>query len=296
MAKYPELQGAPAKCLNTSPMTINALKIRAPYGSTDVAMVEQPAIVNMGWQEIDGKSAWNLFTSFWQKEDQDAKKGVGWQSGVEMQALDKLKQLANNVIDKKSKYEAQARPKIVSLAKAAKNQLNAIVAEYDVWSAKGFTGKSPYGIQSLSLTRSEKEIQDMLARDEGPIWPAQRREARKKIRTAWDKALRFLWCAVYAANQSKAYLENQKISLEGVVIGAKKVGPVLSAKKVVPKRAVRKVTLVPTSAEPDFVPGMEEEEEEEVVVEEVEEKPKKKKGMGLVIVGAAAVALLAMKR
>ena len=130
--------------------------------------------------------------------------------------------------------------------------------------------------------------------DHGQIWPTQRREDRKKIRKAWDKALRFLWCAVYAANQSKAYLKNKELF---VPLDIKRVAKKLDIKRVVKKLEVKKVSLIPVSQEPDFVPGMPPPEEEEIVEEEiVEEKPKKKKGMGLMIVGAAAVALLAMKK
>ena len=302
MAKYPELEGAPKKCLNTSPMTIDPLKIRAPYGKVDNAEVLQPGIVSIDWEKIDGVSPWELFTSFWQGKNQDENKGIGWQSGAELKALDKLLKLANNIIDKKDKYESNSRSKIVNLAKAAKAQLKFIADRYDVWNNKGFSGKSPYGIQWLSLYRTEAEIKAKLARDEGHIWPHQRREDRKKIRKAWDKALRFLWCAVYGANQSKVYLENKS---QFKAIPKKKILTPLETKKVasIPKRLqVKKVTLIPATQEPDFVPGMpmpEEEEvieEEEFIEEEIVERPKKKKGMGLVIVGAAAVALLAMKK
>jgi hypothetical protein len=98
---------------------------------------------------------------------------------------------------------------------------------------------------------------------------------------------------VYGANQSKAYLKNKELATEGLVLKGAIVMPTLKAKRV-----VKKVVLIPTTAEPDFVPGMPMPEEEGEVVEEepVVEKPKKKKGMGLVIAVAAAVALLAMKR
>ncbi len=295
MAKYPELEGAPSKCLNTSPMTIDALKIRAPFGKVDKAEILQPAIVSTDWAAVDGVSAWDLFTKFWQKKSQDPG-GVGWQLGAELKALSKLLKLANNLIDKKDRYEDNSRAKIVSLAQAAKAQLNFIANQYAIWDGKGFPGKSPYGIQSLSLYRTENEIKARLDPDyeAGAIWPSQRRDARKQIRKAWDKALRFLWCAVYAANQSKAYLKNkEEWDKDGGGIPPK-LTPKLAPKK---SKFTTTLKMAPVTQEPDFDPGMPIPEDEEIIEEEiVEEKPKKKKGMGLMIVGAAAVALLAMKK
>lgn len=303
MAKYPELEGAPRKCLNTSPMTIDPLKIRAPFGSIDNAEVNQRGIVDIDWSKVDGVSPWDLFNSLWQGKNQDANKGIGWQSGAELKVLDKLKNLANNIIDKKDKYESKSRNKIVNLAKAAKAQLKLIGDRYQAWDNKAYEGKS--GIVRLSLRWTEGEIKSWLKRDEGHIWPAQRQSDRREIRTAWDKALRFLWCAVYAANQSKAYLENKKQMPKATVKGIKvPVRATVKGLKVPARATVKKVSLIPTTEEPQFVPGMPMPEEEEIIEEEIIEEepmeepapPKKKKGMGLVIVGAAAVALLAMKK
>jgi hypothetical protein len=274
-------------------MTVDPIKIRAPYEKTDKTEIEQPAIVSMDWSPVDGVSSWELFTKFWQGKKQDPD-GVGWQSGAEMMALDRLIKLANNIIDKKSRYEAASRSKIVDLAKAAKTQLIYISSRYDHWHNRGLPAKAPYSPQRLSLYRSKADIDQYLdpKRDYGLWWPVRDAE-RARVRKAWDKALRFLWCAVYGANQSKAYLKNKELATEGLVLKGAIVMPTLKAKRV-----VKKVVLIPTTAEPDFVPGMPMPEEEGEVVEEepVVEKPKKKKGMGLVIAVAAAVALLAMKR
>lgn len=298
MAKYPELKGAPSKCLSTSPMSIDALKIRAPYGKTDKAVIEQAGIVSVSWPQVDGRSAWDVFNGFWQGKDQDDDKGVGWQSGAEMMTLDKMGALGESLVNKNAKYEAKARPKIVSLANAALAQLNFIASEYKRWDGIAFPGKQGYAqFQPLSLFRTESEIRSMTGNKE-QIWAAQRIDSRRKIQQAWDKALRFLWCAVYAANQSKAYLKNQELSMQGVVLKAPPTQVNIKAAKSIPAVSVKKVTLIPTTEEPEFQPGMPEEPEEEIVEEEeiIEEKPKKKKNTGLLIAGAAAVALLAMKK
>lgn len=290
MAKYPELEGAPSRCLNTSPMTIDPLKVRAPYGSTDSAQVMQPAIVSMDWEHVDGVSAHDMFTKFWQNKKQDPD-GIGWQSGAEMMTLDKLLRLANNVIDRRDKYTNESRNKIVDLAKAAKQQLNYIADRYAFWHGRGLAAKAPYGPQTLALHRSTEDIRQYLdpKREYGLWWPGRDAD-RGRIRKAWDKALRFLWCAVYGANQSKVYLENKKMAPKAATL---KVQP----KSAVFKAPVKKtVLLIPTTAEPDFTPGMEMPEEEgDVIEEEVIEKPKKK-GKGLIAVAVAAVALLVMKK
>lgn len=312
MPKYPELNGVPNKCLNTSPLAIEPLVIRAPFGRFDSAQVKQAGIISVDWGKVDGVSPWDLFNDFWNGKDQSVLKGrpvkesrgVGWGSAAEAKVLDRLLTLANNLIDKKSKYEPKSRDKIVSLARAAKEQLNAIKAEYGVWDNKAYEGKGAIGMVRLSLHWTEGEIKSRLKHDQGQIWPSQRQNARKDIRKSWDKAIRFLWCAVYAANQSKAYLEN-KAQAPKAQVGRLVIDPVkatLVPKRVTPKR----VTLVPTTEEPDFIPGMPIPEEEEIVEEEIiEEEPlmeepaapaKKKGGMGLVVLGAAAVALLAMKK
>lgn len=292
MAKYPELKGAPSKCLSTSPMRVDALKIRAPYGKTDKAVIEQRGIISMDWSQVDGRSAWEMFTDFWQGKNQDTNKGIGWQSGAEMMALDKMGALGESLINKKAKYESKARPKILELANAALAQLHFIVNEYKRWDNIAFQGKQGYPqFQPLSLFREESEIRGATG-NKDVIWAAQRSDSRKKIRDGWDKALRCLWCAVYAANQSKAYLKNQEMAVEGVVL---KDEPALGTIKAVPATTVKKVTFVPIDQEPEIEPGA----VEGGVVEEgpvVEEKPKKKKGMGLVVAGAAALALLAMKK
>lgn len=305
MAKYPELKGAPSKCLSTSPMTMDALKIRAPYGKTDKAEIEQRAIVDMGWGLTDRVSPWELFDDFWRGKNQNVKKGrpeklsygVGWETDAELMVLNKMKALGKSLVNKNAKYEPQARPKIISLTDAALKQLNFISNVYKHWDDIGWAAKVG-GFVKLTLRSSNEDIQANLKDDHGQIWPAQRTDAREQIRKAWDKALRFLWCAVYAANQSKAYLKNQELAMQGVVLKASPTQVNIKGVKAIPAVSVKKVTLVPTTEEPEFQPGMPEEPEEEIVEEEeiIEEKPKKKKNTGLLIAGAAAVALLAMKR
>jgi len=280
-------------------MRLDALKIRAPYGKTDKTVIEQPGIVDMSWPDIDGRNANRVFTSFWRGENQEASKGIGWESGVELMTLDKLMALGKSLVNKNAKYEAKARPKIISLADAALKQLNFIASEYKRWDGKALQTKKGYGtFQPLSLSRREEEIRTATGNDD-PVWGVQRWNSRKKIQEAWDKVLRFLWCAVYAANQSKAYLKNQEIALSGLVIKAQPTVMNVKAVKSIPAVSVKQVTLIPTTEEPEFEPEFQPGVGEGEIVEEeeiVEEKPKKKKGMGLVIAGAAAVALLAMKK
>jgi hypothetical protein len=296
MAKYEELKGVPNKCLNTSPLTIDPIKIRAPYSGIDKAVIEQPGIISVDWPNIDGKSAWELFTHFWQGKNQDAVRGIGWETGAELDAGQKLLNLAKRVINKKAEYDSKYRAKIVSLTQEAKKRLEFISDRYKYWNGIGWPAKSGIGTPfvQLSLKYSNDEIQSRLKDpgSHGHIWPAQRDDARKQIRAAWDKALRLLWCAVYMANQSKAYLKNKSMSLDGVVL---KATPVIGTVQAIPVDTVKKVTMIPLTLEPDFEPGGVAEGE---IVEEGEEelKPKKKKGMGLVVAGVAAVALLAMKK
>lgn len=285
MAKYPELEGVPSQCLNTSPLTSDSLKIRAPYGNVDKAEILQPGIISLDWPNIDGISSWDLFNKFLQGKDQDALRGVGWSSNAELDAGQRLLHLANELINKKDTYEPAARSQIVALAQGAKDQLQFISSEYAAWAEIGWAGKS--GIVKLWLKASNEDIAKNLKDDHGGIWASQRTDSRKQIRAAWDKAIAFLWCAVYGANQSKVYLKNKELA-----IGA---GSTITAGKIIPKRAVKKVVLIPTTSEPDFVPGRALPPEEEIVPVP-EEKPRKKKGVGILVAGAAAVALLAMKK
>lgn len=295
MAKYPELEGVPSKCLSTSPLTIDPIKVRAPYGNTDKAVIEQSGIISIDWTDVDGKSAWELFTHFWQGKNQDKVQGIGWETGAELDTGKKLLKLANDLINKKASYIEASRSKIVSLAQEAKKQLNFISDRYKYWDGIGWPAKKGWGTPfvSLSLKYTNEQIASGLRDDHGHIWPAQRDDARKQIRTAWDKAIRFLWCSLYAANQSKAYLKNKEMTAQGVVV---KSIPVLNTIKAIPVDSVKKVTLIPVDLEPDVQPGGV--AEGEIVEEEGEAsaKPKKKKGMGLALAGVAAVAFLAMKK
>lgn len=292
MAKYPELTGAPKQCLDTSPLTVDPIKIRAPYGNTDRAVVEQESLIGIDWEHVDGRSAWELFNSLLSGKDQDAIRGIGWESGAEMMSGERMMALADDIIAKKNTYVANARPKIVSLAEAAKKELGSISSIYKAWDDIGWAAKSG-GFVRLWLKASNEEIKSQLKDDHGEIWPSQRTDARKKIRKSWDKALHLLWCALYGANQSNVYLQNKKMgSSVGATLAAAPTQVGVKGAKVVP---------IPSAAEPkEFIPGGVAGGAGEGIPPEEEEipegEPKKKSNTGLLILGAAAVALLAMKK
>lgn len=255
-ADYPELQGVPIECIQTTPWGYDVLEVLVPYGPvSDHVERLQPVIP-------PGSDAHSIFAPSQIYGIDSPPSGLGYDSKLETSTRGDLNGSAGLVATNTRGY-GNAKAFIVGLAEKTRALLKGISPIYRRYEEGGdidypikAAGDRPATRLPFPLSVEDSDIAlmiDINAPGAGP-WRVGRQQARQEIRNRYHKALSLLWCALYGRAQAVSLYENKQIYNEryaktGMGVAPSPQPPKVRRARFVPRPTPAKVGVIPPEGE-----------------------------------------------